>query len=79
MNLSSYIYINIFYHLRRLKEEEERKNKLAALEAARAAKIAASTLSVTTDDTRSIKLPTPNLKPPPSLPVTSRPQPLKDK
>ncbi|KAL2716424.1 STAM-binding protein-like A [Vespula squamosa] len=62
----------------RLKEEEERKNKLAALEAVKAAKIAASTFLVTTDDTRSIKLPTPSLKPPTSLSVTSRPQSLKD-
>ncbi|XP_047346846.1 STAM-binding protein-like A isoform X1 [Vespa velutina] len=62
----------------RLKEEEERKNKLAALEAVKAAKIAASTFFVTTDDTRSIKLPIPNLKPPTSLPVASRAQSLKD-
>lgn len=73
------IYINIFYHLCRLKEEEERKNKLAALEAVKAAKIAASTLLVTTDDTRSVKLPTPSLKPPTSLSITSRSQSLKDK
>lgn len=68
-------------HEQRLKEEaeEERRNKLAALEAAIAAKVAANAAITTPTDTTFTKLPTPTPKPHTSIPTDIKPQPSKDK